>query len=59
MTIGMVVQLGLATMPAVVLQRVGVHLGDDEGDVVGHAPLGGVVDDHGAGVHVSGGPIRS
>ena len=46
----MVEQLGLATMPLVAVERVGVDLGDDQRHVVVHAPVAGVVDDDRAGL---------
>ena len=36
--------------PPVAVQRLGVDLGDDQRDVLVHAPVAGVVDDHSAGL---------
>jgi hypothetical protein len=49
--------VGVRDDAAVVLEGVGVHLGDHQGHVVGHAPLGGVVDDCCAGFDETWGPF--
>jgi hypothetical protein len=49
--------VGVGHDSAVLLERLGVDLGDHERHVVVHAPLGGVVHDHRPGVGEAGGPV--
>ena len=58
-TICIVVQFGLATMPAVAVERLGVDLGHDERHVVVHAPRARVVDDDRAAPRRSAAPTRA
>ena len=49
--------VGVGDDPVVAVERVGVDLGDDQRHVVVHAPVAGVVDDHGAGLDQARRPL--